>query len=162
MKQAIFESHGEAETESLGAALAAVLPNGSVVALDGALGAGKTRLVQAIAAASGVDRQECVSPTFVLIHEYAGRRPIFHFDAYRLRDEDEFVELGAEEYFDRDGLVLIEWAERIERSLPNDRLEIRIRPLGATSRRFEFTAWGADYEQALDALARLPGITSPQ
>jgi tRNA threonylcarbamoyladenosine biosynthesis protein TsaE len=159
MKRATYESKSEADTELLGAALAASLPDGAVVALDGALGAGKTRLVQAVAAACGVDRRQCVSPTFVLIHEYAGRRPIYHFDAYRLRDEDEFTELGGEEYFDRGGLALIEWAERIERSLPPERLQIRIEPQGPTARRFEIIAIGAQYEQALEEVAGCLKIT---
>ena len=154
MKQWTYESRSEADTEMLGAALAASLPDGSVVALNGALGAGKTRLVQAVAAASGVDRHECVSPTFVLIHEYEGRRPIYHFDAYRLRDEDEFLELGAEEYFDRGGLAFIEWAERVEHCLPRDCLRIQIEPLGPTARSFEMTATGAAYEDVLAAVSR--------
>ena len=77
-----------------------MLPDGTTVALCGTLGAGKTRLVQAIAEAAGVDRRDVLSPTFVLIQEYHGRRSIYHIDAYRLRDEDEFLALGPEEYFD--------------------------------------------------------------
>src|SRR5688500_2638347 len=103
MKRLTYLSNSEADTERLGKALASVLPDPAIVALNGTLGAGKTRLVQALAVALGVDRHECISPTFVLIHEYAGRLPIYHFDAYRLRDEDEFLELGAEEYFERPG-----------------------------------------------------------
>ena len=69
-------------------------------------GRAKTRLVQAIAEACGIDRREVVSPTFVLIQEHHGRRTIYHVDAYRLRDEDEFLALGPEEYFESDGLTL--------------------------------------------------------
>ncbi len=98
----------------LGAALAEVLPDGTTVALCGTLGAGKTRLVQAIAEAAGVDRRNVLSPTFVLIQEYHGRRTVYHIDAYRLRDADEFLALGPEEYFEGDGLVLVEWADRVE------------------------------------------------
>src|SRR5579871_5394859 len=100
MNQFVFHAADEAATARLGRALADALPAASVVALIGPLGAGKTRLVQAIAAAAGVKDQEVVSPTFVLIHEYRGRVPIYHFDAYRLRDEDEFLQLGPQEYFD--------------------------------------------------------------
>ena len=107
------------------------------MALCGPLGAGKTRLVQAIAEAAGVDRQDVTSPTFVLIQEYHGRRAIYHIDAYRVRDEDEFESLGVDEYFEGDGLVLVEWADRVPCFLPPERVEIRIEVTGPESRRFE-------------------------
>lgn len=147
-----FEAANELDTARLGAALDRLLPDGSVVALSGTLGAGKTRLVQAIAEADGVDRRQVVSPTFVLIQEYQGRRPIYHFDAYRLRDEDEFLELGPEEYFESEGLTFVEWAERIEGQLPPERLEIQIAVTGPQSRRFQIVAHGARYA---DVVARL-------
>jgi len=76
----------ETGTERLAGALARVLPRQAVIALHGTLGAGKTRFVQALAVAAGVERSVVVSPTFVLVQTYAGRQPIHHFDAYRLRD----------------------------------------------------------------------------
>src|SRR5947209_171714 len=85
----------EAETERLGRALAGVVSPGVVIGLVGTLGAGKTRLVRAIAESLGVEPGAIASPTFVLIHEYPGRLPIYHFDAYRLADPDEFDALGA-------------------------------------------------------------------
>ena len=147
----IYEAASEAQTQRLGAALARALPDGAVVALEGALGAGKTRLVQAIGAASGVAAGEVVSPTFVLIKEYQGARPIFHFDAYRLRDEDEFLELGPEEYFDRQGLTLIEWASRVAGCLPAEHLQIMITVTGPESRRFTIHGRGR-YAAVVDAL----------
>lgn len=153
MKHLAYEAADEEATAALGAALAGVLPKHAVVALSGPLGAGKTRLVQALAAAAGVDPRAVVSPTFVLIQEYCGRHPIYHFDAYRLADDDEFLQLGPEEYFARPGWCLVEWAERVQRCLPQDRLEIRIGVTGPTSRRFELTAQGGEHEAALDALA---------
>ena len=131
-----YLSQNEADTEKLGTALADVLPSGTVVALIGTLGAGKTRLVQAFAAAHGVPRDAATSPTFVLVNEYQGRLPIYHFDAYRLRDDDEFIELGPEEYFESSGVTFVEWADRVERCLPRDYLEIRCEAVGETERRF--------------------------
>jgi tRNA threonylcarbamoyladenosine biosynthesis protein TsaE len=150
-----FEAADETDTVRLGAALAEFLPDGTVVALCGTLGAGKTRLVQAIAESSGIDRRQVVSPTFVLLQEHHGRRSVYHFDAYRLRDEDEFLELGPEEYFQRDGLALIEWADRVENCLPPERIEIRIEVTGHTSRRFEIVAIGACYREVIRRLASL-------
>ena len=150
----IFDAADEAGTVAVGAALAECLPPRAVVALIGTLGAGKTRLVQAVAAAAGVDPREVMSPTFVLIHEYQGRLPIYHFDTYRLRDEDEFLQLGPEEYFERPAWTFIDWADRVERCLPRERLEIRIEPTGATSRRFEVAAIGEPYKAVIEDLFR--------
>ena len=109
-----FHLENEQDTERLGAALAEVLPPGTVVALIGTLGAGKTRLVQAVAAALGVPRGSVTSPTFVLVNEYRqGRLPVYHFDTYRLKDDDEFLDLGPDEYFESDGLTFVEWADRV-------------------------------------------------
>ncbi len=148
----VFQSASEADTARLGAALAELLPDGTTVALCGTLGAGKTRLVQAIAEAAGVDRRDVTSPTFVLIQEYHGRRTIYHMDAYRLRDEEEFLSLGPEEYFDSDGLVLVEWADRVNRCLPTDRIEVHIEVTGPQSRRFEMVSVGESQAAVIDRL----------
>jgi tRNA threonylcarbamoyladenosine biosynthesis protein TsaE len=148
----IYEAFDESGTAALGAALAEVLPDGTTVALCGTLGAGKTRLVQAMAEAAGVPRRDVVSPTFVLAQTYQGRRPIHHLDAYRLRDQDEFDQLGPEEYFDSPGLTLIEWADRVEGSLPRERVEIHIEVIGENARRFEVTAVGARYAAVVERL----------
>jgi tRNA threonylcarbamoyladenosine biosynthesis protein TsaE len=130
------------------------LPGGSTVALNGTLGAGKTRLVQAIAEALGVDRRTVVSPTFVLIQEYAGQRMIYHIDAYRLKDLDEFLALGPEEYFESDGLVLIEWADRVAEGLPEEFLEVEISVAGANERLFEISAKGKKFQAVVEQLSK--------
>ncbi len=153
MDRLVYESADELQTDALGAALAEVLPNGTVVALCGTLGAGKTRLVQAIAEACGVDRREVTSPTFVLAQEYHAQRTIYHLDAYRLNNPEEFLELGPEEYFQSDGIVLIEWADRVAAYLPADRLDVWIEVTGDTSRRFELIAHSARQIEAIEHLA---------
>jgi tRNA threonylcarbamoyladenosine biosynthesis protein TsaE len=126
------------ETKAIGAALAARLSSGDVVALYGDLGAGKTHLVKGIAAALGVPEESVNSPTFTLVNEYTGRDfPLYHFDAYRIRHLDEFFELGYEDYFFGDGLCLIEWPERIEPLLPPATLRLRLSHLGEHRRRIE-------------------------
>lgn len=154
MKRFLHETHDEQGTFRFGAALAAVLPERAVIALNGPLGAGKTRLVQGLAEALGVDRREVVSPTFVLVQEYCGRRPVFHFDAYRLHGDEEFWALGSEDYFDSPGVVVIEWAQRVAGCLPAERLEIEIIVAGPTDRRFHCRAIGAGYEAALERLSQ--------
>lgn len=149
-----YDADDEAATAALGTALAEILPDGTTVALCGTLGSGKTRLVQAIAEAAGVDRREVVSPTFVLIHEYHGRRPVYHLDAYRIRDPDEFLRLGPDEYFESGGLVLVEWADRVGDCLPTDRIEIQIEVTGPVSRRFEIVAVGDRYAGVIEECRR--------
>lgn len=108
-------------------ALHASLPERVVVALRGSLGAGKTRLTQCLAAAAGIDPAEVTSPTFGIVHHHRGQRLIHHIDAYRLADEDEFIELGGEELLEQDAaLVLIEWPERIAGCLPPDHWTIEL------------------------------------
>jgi tRNA threonylcarbamoyladenosine biosynthesis protein TsaE len=125
----------ERDTERLGAALATTLPPGTVVGLIGTLGAGKTRLVQAVAGALGVAPHTVTSPTFVLVNEYTGgRMPVYHFDTYRLKDDDEFLNLGPDEYFDGSGLTFVEWADRVTDLLPAERLEVTLDVVGETTR----------------------------
>jgi tRNA threonylcarbamoyladenosine biosynthesis protein TsaE len=108
----------EGATDALGRALAEVLTPGVVVGLAGPLGAGKTRLVRAIAAGLGVDPRDVSSPTFVLIHEYEGDLPVFHFDAYRLDTPSQFEALGVADYWEAGGVCLVEWADRVADLLP--------------------------------------------
>src|SRR5438445_6574928 len=136
-------------TTALGRRLGDRLFAGAVVALVGPLGAGKTHLVRAVSEGLGVaDGRAVSSPTFGLIHEYRGRLPIYHFDAYRLNSVAEFQDLGAHEYFDGQGVCLIEWADRVAAALPEERLEIRLEVTGETSRRATITALGTRYEEA--------------
>ena len=153
-----FNANSEADTERLGQALADILPGGTVVALIGTLGAGKTRLVQAFAAAHGVPRDAATSPTFVRVNEYRGRLPIYHIDAYRLRDEDEFLELGPEEYFDSAGVTFIEWADRVADCLPAERVEILCEATGENSRRFTLSATSPRLAQVVDAVRGVLGV----
>lgn len=130
----------EAETEQLARAMAGVVEPGTVIGLVGNLGAGKTRLTRALAEALGVDPAVIASPTFVLIHEYRGRLPIYHFDAYRLNSAAQFEALGVDEYWQAGGLCLVEWADRVSALLPPDAWWLTIEHQGETARaiRLEF------------------------
>ncbi len=153
MDQLAFTATDETGTSRLGAALAEALPGGTVVALCGTLGAGKTRLVQAVAQALGIERRQVVSPTFVLIQEYHGRKSLVHIDAYRLHNEEEFLALGPDEYFESEGLVLIEWADRVAGCLPRERVDIHIAVTGESRRQFDITAVGEKYALVIANLA---------
>lgn len=108
----------EEEMEALGAALGAELPAGSVLALVGGLGAGKTRMVKGLARGAGYG-SEVTSPTFALVHEYrGGRLPLFHLDLYRLKSADELLGIGWDEFLDEGGIVIVEWADLFPELLP--------------------------------------------
>lgn len=132
----------EEETVEFGRQLAAVLEGGTAVALIGDLGAGKTRLVQAIAAGMGLPIESVTSPTFTLVQEYLGPIPLRHCDTYRLRNPDEFLDLGLDELFAPDGIALIEWADRVLHLMPRDMLRIEIRILSPIAREFTISATG--------------------
>lgn len=152
MSEFQFSSNDEAETERLGRALAQAVRPGDVIALHGPLGAGKTRLVQAVAGALGCGDQLINSPTFILIQEYDGPLPVYHVDAYRLKHCDEFLEIGGEEILTDDGVCLIEWAEKVSDALPHDHLEVSIDVTGEQTRNFRFRGTGARSDDIIESL----------
>lgn len=112
------------ETEQVGAALAARLQPGQVVAFRGPLGAGKTAFTRGLARGLGV-AGPVTSPTYTIVNEYTGgRMPLFHFDMYRLRSEDDLFDIGWEDYLDRGGVCAVEWSERVEEALPEDAVTV--------------------------------------
>jgi tRNA threonylcarbamoyladenosine biosynthesis protein TsaE len=116
----------EAATRAAGAALGALLRAGDAVALVGDLGAGKTTFAQGVAAGAGFTG-EVTSPTFTLVHEYAGRVPLVHADLYRIERERELAELGLDDV--RGALLLVEWADRFQ-VVPADHLRIELAHAG--------------------------------
>jgi tRNA threonylcarbamoyladenosine biosynthesis protein TsaE len=142
-----------AATEALGRRLGGLLFPGAVVALVGPLGAGKTFLTRAVALGLGVpDGRAVTSPTFVLIQEYQGRLPVYHFDAYRLHGEGEFADLGVQEYFEGEGVCLVEWADRVPGCLPAEHLRVELSVTGETSRRAQVEGYGERYRTVVEAL----------
>ena len=128
-KEETFRSlsiRNEEETKAFGHQLAERLEPGSVVALIGDLGTGKTTVSKYIAEGLGIT-EVVTSPTFTIVQEYhSGRLPLYHFDVYRIGDISEMEELGYEEYFFGDGVSLVEWADIIQELLPEETRIIRI------------------------------------
>jgi tRNA threonylcarbamoyladenosine biosynthesis protein TsaE len=145
-KPYILEAATEADTVAFAQALVMLVGPGTVLALDGDLGAGKTRFAQALAEALGV--QGIVnSPTYTLIKEYEGEfLPFYHMDVYRL-SLAEADELGLDEYFHGNGVTLVEWASIIEEILPLERMHIHIETTGPVSRKIICNPVGEHYEQ---------------
>lgn len=126
MEEKIVYMKNEADTVSFGIELAKNADPGTVIALTGDLGAGKTTLTKSIA--KGLDIDDIItSPTFNIVKEYdTGRLPLYHFDVYRVGDVDEMYEIGCEEYFYGEGVCVVEWADLIEEIMPEDTLWINI------------------------------------
>ena len=129
-----FTLSSTSDTDRLGELIAKGIPEGTTIGFTGTLGSGKTRLIQAIAVANGIEAANVTSPTYVLCHIYHGDRIIYHLDVYRLRDTDEFWELGVEEMFESSALTLIEWADRVDGVLPASRLNIDLQITGPDER----------------------------
>jgi tRNA threonylcarbamoyladenosine biosynthesis protein TsaE len=139
-------------TRKLGALLGSLLRAGDLVVLEGALGAGKTFLVRAVARALGVPPKVAVtSPTFALLHEHSTVPPLVHADLYRLGDADELVELGLLERIGRDAIVIVEWGDRFAGALGGEGLWIHL-SLGADGRSARLEARGARGREILDHL----------
>ena len=118
-------SSSEQETRELGKRMAGKITPGTVIALRGSLGAGKTVFAKGFALGLGIT-EAIVSPTFTLVQEYDGRLKLYHLDLYRLSGEDEFESMGGEDFLYSDGVALIEWSEKIEDMLPDDTIFINI------------------------------------
>jgi len=142
------------ETEKIGTLLGEMLTGGEVIALAGELGSGKTTLVKGIAQGMGFKEQEVVSPSFTLINEYDGPLPLFHIDFYRLEGEKDPFEIGFEEYISAEGVVVIEWADRVPQAVPKDSLWITLRYLEAERREIVMRAQADRYEKIIEELKK--------
>ena len=131
-----YITNSEKETLDIAYDLASRIEGNQVVCLNGELGAGKTVFVKGFCSFFGID--EISSPTFTLVNEYYGSREVFHFDVYRLADEDEFYAIGGEEYFEK-GICIIEWSDVIKDAIPENAIDIRLEKLGDNIRKIIIT-----------------------
>jgi tRNA threonylcarbamoyladenosine biosynthesis protein TsaE len=132
------------ETFQLASKLGELLKPGDVICLEGDLGAGKTTFTKGLA--KGLDIKKTVnSPTFTIIKEYKGRLPLYHMDVYRVADA--YEDLGFDEYFEGDGVTVVEWAHLIEEQLPVELLTINLYHEGPEKRKIVFVPKGIRYEQ---------------
>jgi len=129
-------TNSEIETINEGEKLGHLLKPGSVVALYGGLGAGKTAFTRGIAAGLGIG-MNVSSPTFTIVNEYPGDIPLFHFDMYRLEGENELFDIGWDDYQDRCGICVVEWSERVPGAFSHETITVKIEKLGENTRRIE-------------------------
>lgn len=120
-----YTSYSPEETEKIAYEFSQQLNAGDVVCMYGELGAGKTAFVRGLARGLGI-KDHITSPTFTIVNEYYGKMPLYHFDVYRIADEDEMYEIGYEEYIDGDGVSVIEWPQLIKDILPKSYYSVKI------------------------------------
>ena len=153
-----IKSDSRGETLKIGRLLGRALRQGDIVCLSGELGAGKTVFTKGIATGMGISQDAIVSPTFILIRQHhQGRIPLYHFDLYRLKDPQDILLLGYEEYFYGGGVTVVEWPDRLKYLIPEKYLEVKITVRGKIQRLFEFKPAGRHYEtlaEKIDAAVR--------
>lgn len=146
-----FISRSDQDTIRLGRLLGEMLEPGTVIGLIGDLGAGKTCFMKGLA--YGVNRipeHDVTSPTFTILQEYAGAIPLYHVDAYRLSGPDDLETIGLDEYIGSEGIVVVEWADRIADALPDACLMITIAFISEHERRFTCTTTGTHHRVFLE------------
>ena len=131
-----FISHSEKETEKIGEEFASKVGEGTVLAMYGDLGAGKTAFVRGLARGMGLSSRVS-SPTFTIVNEYCGDRELIHFDMYRLSSADELFDIGWEDYLARGAVCAVEWSENVSDAFEGDEITVRIRKLSADERQIE-------------------------
>ena len=138
------------DTIKLGRELGKVLHEGDVIALEGELGSGKTWFTKGIALGLEVSRNTIItSPSFSLVNEYEGRHTLFHMDVYRLENVSDFFAAGLDEYFYRDGVVVMEWADRWPEVLPIQRVVVKISIIDSHYRKIDLSG---SHERAIEIL----------
>lgn len=142
-----FRSKDPEGTISFGTRLGELLGPGDILAISGELGAGKTTLINGIAIGLGV-KEFVSSPSFIIVNEYFGRIPLFHMDLYRLEQRAEALEIGVEEYFERGGVVAVEWAERLGDGLPKH-ISISMEHVSESERKISIEGLGSAREKEL-------------
>ncbi|MFC7063240.1 tRNA (adenosine(37)-N6)-threonylcarbamoyltransferase complex ATPase subunit type 1 TsaE [Halobacillus seohaensis] len=151
MESLEYVTHSTEDTMQFAEKLAGFLEPGDVLTLEGDLGAGKTTFTKGLAKGLGVKRT-VNSPTFTIIKEYMGRLPFYHMDVYRLEDSDE--DLGFEEFFNGEGITVVEWSQFIYDYLPEQRLELTIESMSEASRKISLYAHSPHFEQVCKEMSQ--------
>ena len=144
-----------AETQDLGKRIGQKLEASAILALIGELGCGKTCFTQGLCAGLDISTRYVNSPTFTFINEYSGRLPVYHFDLYRADDIGTILDIGVPDTLVRaiEGVAVVEWAEKIEPLLQEDRLEVRFSVLSENEREIVFLAVGEAFQRLLGEIA---------
>jgi tRNA threonylcarbamoyladenosine biosynthesis protein TsaE len=143
-------SHSVSETIKIGRLIAKRLKPGDIICLFGELGSGKTVLTKGIAQGLGIDKAKVISPSFILIREHLqGRLPLYHFDLYRLKNTQDILSIGYQEYIYGEGIVVIEWSDRLNYLMPPAFLRVELFLNTDTERSLRLSAFGWRYKELL-------------
>ncbi len=145
-------SHSEEETWALAKHLAGHLKAGDIVCLYGDLGSGKTTFTKGLAQGLKIKMNKVHSPTFTLMNIYEGKRPLYHFDLYRMDDIKEILNIGYEEFLFGDGIAVVEWADKLKSLLPEEFMEVRFSHAGENERTITLCPHGEQYSVLLGKL----------
>ena len=145
------------KTVWLGQQVGIQLINGDILALIGDLGGGKTWFTKGVAIGLEIDPNDIVSPTFTLVNEYQGKHQMFHIDLYRLKNKSEIVALDLEEYFSREGIVVMEWADRWPTELPENTIQVKLKLINECTRELEFSGNHPRAKEIIGALKEKVG-----
>lgn len=140
------------QTLTIGKSLAQNFRGGEIILLSGCLGAGKTVLAKGIAQGLGINKNNIISPTFVLLRIHKGRHLLQHFDLYRIKTPQDIFALDYQEYFYSDAVTIIEWPERLKFLLPPEFLKIKLLFKDKDKRLLKFSAKGSKYKKLLEKI----------
>ncbi len=138
----VLTTDGAEQTIAAGKELSNLLQNGDVVVFTGCLGAGKTTFIKGIALGLGIKENDIKSPSFTLVNEYPGTKPLYHFDLYRMKNNAELYEIGWDDYLLRDSIIVVEWGEKANNLLPEKRIDILMEITAETQRKISMTFIG--------------------
>ena len=147
-------SRSVSHTQKIAKMMASMFEAGDIICLFGDLGSGKTVFAAGVAAGLGIRKPNIVSPTFVLVKEYAGKEgiPFFHFDFYRLHSPEDILFLGYEEYFYNRGITVIEWPERLGYLLPEEFIKVNLSVAGPRERLISLCGKGKRYQKKMELI----------
>ncbi|OGX24257.1 MAG: tRNA (adenosine(37)-N6)-threonylcarbamoyltransferase complex ATPase subunit type 1 TsaE [Omnitrophica WOR_2 bacterium RIFCSPHIGHO2_02_FULL_48_11] len=157
MKSFEYLSQSEKETLRLGAELAPYLRWGSIVCLFGDLGSGKTTFTKGIAQGLKINQKKVNSPTFVLLNIYAGKKPLYHFDLYRMEETGEILNIGYEEFLYGDGVAVVEWADKLGDLMPKEYMSVTFVHQDNNNRLIQFEPRGKHYVGMLKKMSQSRG-----
>jgi tRNA threonylcarbamoyladenosine biosynthesis protein TsaE len=137
-----FTTDSAEQTKAAGKELARLLRKSDIIIFTGPLGAGKTTFIKGIALGLGIKENDVKSPSFTLVNEYPGAKPLYHFDLYRMKNSSELYEIGWDDYLLRDCIIVVEWGEKAGAFLPEKRVEISMEIINETQRKISLTFIG--------------------
>ncbi|MCH7590946.1 tRNA (adenosine(37)-N6)-threonylcarbamoyltransferase complex ATPase subunit type 1 TsaE [PVC group bacterium] len=148
----VIVSHSPEETMRLAGVWTTLVEQRGAIGLTGDIGSGKTVFVKGLAVALGIEATLVTSPTFTLIHEYPGKTPLFHFDVYRMNDKNDVFGIGVDEYFSKDGIVAIEWADKVRPVFLKSYTWVEFSFVAEKSRKLNFFGYG-DHSRVIRAMS---------